>query len=89
MEEPSEVVIGGNVPDAQEPVDFKTRDMQRLTGVKLSAGRMKSILKTLGFEIETAAKATDDIWKITVPSFRRDVTQSADIVEELIRIERL
>ncbi|MEM6626397.1 MAG: phenylalanine--tRNA ligase subunit beta, partial [Pseudomonadota bacterium] len=34
-----------------------------------------------------SASLTDEIWKIGAPSFRRDMAQSADIVEELIRIE--
>lgn len=85
--EASEVVIGGAVPAAQDAVEFKPVDMKRLTGVDMTADRMKEILATLGFGVEKKAKIDDAVWKITVPGFRRDVFQSADIVEELIRIE--
>lgn len=85
--EASEVVMGGAVPEAQEAVEFKPIDMKRLTGVDMTADRMKEILATLGFGVEKKAKIDDAVWKITVPGFRRDVFQSADIVEELIRIE--
>ena len=85
--EPSEIVVAGAIPDAQEPVIFKPRDMKRLTGVDMTAKRMTQILKTLGFEVTPETKLTDDSWKVSVPSYRRDIVQSADIVEELIRIE--
>lgn len=85
--EPSEIVIAGADPAPQEPVAFKPRDMLRLTGVDMTAARMKKILATLGFGVEKSASLKDDVWNITVPSFRRDIAQSADIVEELIRIE--
>ncbi len=85
--EASDIAIGGEEPAAQAPVDFKPRDMKRLTGVDMTAQRMKDILATLGFGVDAKAKLDDAVWKITVPGFRRDVFQSADIVEELIRIE--
>ena len=85
--EPSDVVIAGAVPPAQEPMSFKPRDMRRLTGVAMRATRMRSILKTLGFGVEKGGKLSDESWAINVPPFRRDIAQSADIVEELIRIE--
>ena len=85
--EASEVNVAGSVPEVQGTVDFKPVDMERLTGVKLSTGRMKKIFSTLGFEVPKDVKATDQVWPIKPPGFRRDVEQSADFVEELIRIE--
>ncbi|MDD4774795.1 MAG: phenylalanine--tRNA ligase subunit beta, partial [Eubacteriales bacterium] len=49
-----------------------------LIGVENDAGRMKDILRSLGFEVE------GDM--IRVPSFRADVECGADIAEEIIRI---
>jgi len=85
--EASDIVVGGSEPVAQDAVEFKPVDMKRLTGVDMTAKRMKEILETLGFDVDAKAKLDDEIWKINVPSYRRDVFQSADIVEELIRIE--
>jgi phenylalanyl-tRNA synthetase beta chain len=88
--EPSEVVLAGKAPDGPAPVAFKPRDMKRLTGLDLPVKRMELILRALGFEPVVPPKATHDsetIWATKVPSWRPDIEGSADIVEELIRIE--
>lgn len=88
--EPSEVVVAGKAPDGPAPVAFKPRDMKRLTGLDMPARRMEQILRALGFEPVVPTKAQQDadaIWATKVPSWRPDVEGSADIVEELIRIE--
>lgn len=88
--EPSEIVLAGKVPDGPAPVAFKPRDMKRLTGLDMPVKRMEQILRALGFEPVVPPKATHDaetIWATKVPSWRPDVEGSADIVEELIRIE--
>jgi phenylalanyl-tRNA synthetase beta chain len=88
--EASEVVVAGKVPEGPKPVAFKPRDMKRLTGLDMPAKRMEQILRALGFEPVVPPKAQHDaemIWPTKVPSWRPDVEGSADIVEELIRIE--
>jgi phenylalanyl-tRNA synthetase beta chain len=88
--EASEVVVAGKVPEGPKPVAFKPRDMKRLTGLDMPAKRMEQILRSLGFEPVVPPKAQHDaemIWPTKVPSWRPDVEGSADIVEELIRIE--
>ncbi len=88
--EPSEVIVSGKVPAGPTPVAFKPRDMKRLTGVDMPAKRMEQILRALGFEPVVPTKAqqsADGSWAVKVPSWRPDVEGSADIVEELIRIE--
>jgi phenylalanyl-tRNA synthetase beta chain len=88
--EASEVVVAGEAPAGRPPVAFKVRDMARLTGVTMKPKRMETILRALGFEpiVPTAAQQTsEDVWPTKVPTFRPDVEGSADIVEELIRIE--
>ena len=83
--EASEIVVAGKVPEGPAPVAFKPRDMKRLTGLDMPAARMAEILTALGFE--TSSKGGGDVWPWKVPSWRPDVEGSADIVEELIRIE--
>jgi phenylalanyl-tRNA synthetase beta chain len=88
--EASEVVVAGKVPEGPKPVAFKPRDMKRLTGLDMAPKRMEQILRALGFEPVVPPKAQHDeqtIWATKVPSWRPDVEGSADIVEELIRIE--
>lgn len=83
--EPSEIVLAGEVPGGPAPVDFHLRDMLRLTGVDMPKSRMKEILGALGFKVP--ARSEPGAWRLQVPSWRPDIEGSADIVEELIRIE--
>lgn len=83
--EPSEVVLAGKVPEGPKPVDFQLRDMKRLTGIDMKHSRMTEILHALGFQ--TPGKSDGKTWTLKVPSWRPDVEGSADIVEELVRIE--
>jgi phenylalanyl-tRNA synthetase beta chain len=85
--EPSQILIAGEQPLARPPVTFRTADMARLTGVQMAPGRMKSILRALGFDVSHVPPKAAATWTLGVPSFRPDVEGSADIVEELIRIE--
>ncbi|MBI1340413.1 phenylalanine--tRNA ligase subunit beta [bacterium] len=87
--EPSEVRVAGQAPAAPATVNFRVADMRRLTGVAMDPERMEAILRALGFDPVITAKGRrkQDVWPVEVPSFRPDIEGSADIVEELIRIE--
>jgi phenylalanyl-tRNA synthetase beta chain len=87
--EPSEVLVAGKVPAGPPSVNFKLKDMKRLSGVDMDADRMEEILRALGFDpvVPARKKAAAETWPVEVPSWRPDVEGSADIVEELIRIE--
>ena len=43
------------------------------------------ILEPLGFQVATDDSGRNGRWTVTVPSFRGDVTQEADLVEEVGR----
>ncbi|MAP93377.1 MAG: phenylalanine--tRNA ligase subunit beta [Ponticaulis sp.] len=79
----SEVVVAGAIPAAMPPVQFNLLDVKRLTGVDVKATEMRTIFKDLGFDVEDAGEA----WYLTPPGWRRDMEQSADAVEEIIRIK--
>ncbi len=83
--EASDVIVAGKAPDDPAPVVFHLRDMKRLTGLDMSHKRMTDILHALGFE--APGHSDGKTWTVKVPSWRPDVEGSADIVEELIRIE--
>jgi len=57
-----------------------------LLGMGVAADRCVSILNSLGF---TPRAAGDGIWKVTVPSFRVDVSREVDLIEEVVRIHGL
>lgn len=81
--EASEYQISGAVPNPTPPVQFNVRDMKRLTGVEVKSSDLRRIVKDLGF----IAEDTGEAWYMTTPSWRHDIHQSADIVEEIIRIK--
>lgn len=80
--EVSKPIIAGAALVRTEKVAFQTADVERLTGLSVKTTDMKRMLKDLGFEVEDAG----DGWYLDVPSWRFDVEQSADLVEEIARL---
>ena len=79
----STVTVAGEAPRRVEPVEFFKRDVARLTGLDIKPAAMKKTIKSLGFAIED----TGETWLLKVPSWRFDIEQSADLVEEIARLE--
>jgi len=82
--EPSQIVRAGEPPMPDKIVDYDPGRCEGLAGVAVADDRQQHILQRLGFVVTRG-----DVWKIAVPSWRRDVDGAADIVEEVIRIEGL
>ncbi|MBT2186308.1 phenylalanine--tRNA ligase subunit beta [Sphingobium nicotianae] len=58
--------------------------VEGLAGVSVAPDRQQAILASLGFTVESG-----ETWAVTAPSWRRDIAGTADIVEEVVRIEGL
>ncbi len=80
--EASEIVRAGAPPRLDKAVEYRPERARELAGVDVSEARQAEILGRLGFAVETG-----NPWRIAVPSWRRDIDGSADIVEEVARIE--
>ncbi len=63
-------------------IKFDPHLFEQITGFKISIKEMSKILEDLGFEIKRDKK----YFKLNVPSWRPDISQGVDIVEELVRI---
>ena len=63
-------------------IKFEINLFERISGFKISTKEMIKILENLGFKIKKEKKYL----KLTVPSWRPDISQEIDIVEELVRI---
>ena len=83
----SEVVLAGEIPDAERLVSFDTAQVARLSGLKLSDTEIKVVLKGLGFWM--VGQGGGEPYKVAVPSWRPDIGGAADLVEEVVRIEGL
>jgi phenylalanyl-tRNA synthetase beta chain len=81
--EASTIVVAGAAPAARPPVDFALADVARLTGMALEEAEVDGILTALGF---TSTPAGEGRRTVAVPSWRRDVTGPADLVEDVARI---
>jgi phenylalanyl-tRNA synthetase beta chain len=79
--EPSEIVRAGEPPLTPRTVSYRPARCLELGGLDVPEPRQREILESLGFQVEEG-----ESWTISVPSWRRDVAGSADIVEEVIRI---
>ena len=84
-------ICGGEASkiDIKKIENFKTKTIkfdpqlfERLSGFKISNMEITKILQDLGFKLKKEKKH----FKLTVPSWRPDISQEVDIVEELVRI---
>lgn len=79
--EASDVVLTGDIPAEPAGIGFEPTQVTRLTGMSVSNDDMEKVLTDLGFDVERG-----DRWTVSVPTWRRDATESADLVEEIARI---
>ncbi len=85
-------IAGGSVtslvsdyyPTPVEPmrIDFYPSHLEKLVGIQIPEKTCISILKSLDFH----GDIKKDHITVTVPTFRTDVLQEADVIEEIIRI---
>ena len=73
----------GSPVQPAEPIQFDTRDVKRLLGFDLSAEEIREYLDRLGFALEQ--QGLNEL-RVTPPLWRRDVTLSADVIEEIARM---
>ncbi len=69
---------------AATPVRLRLARLNRVLGTSVPAARIVSILNSLGFRAKRSG--AEGVTSVS-PSFRRDVTQEADLIEEVLRIE--
>ena len=80
--EPMEPVISGEDVFPDTVVEFPLSEVRRLTGLDVEPMIVTAILTRLGFGIS----GKGDVLVVKVPSWRPDVTQKADLVEEVMRM---
>ncbi len=69
--------------DKKNKIKFKTSLFERIAGFKVNDKEITKILTDLGFEI---SKKKLDL-ELKIPTWRPDITQPIDIVEEIVRIK--
>jgi phenylalanyl-tRNA synthetase beta chain len=79
---PSAVTVAGSAPAGERVIDFPAAETERLTGLAVPLADARRVLESLGFKVAGQGARL----KITAPSWRADVEDKADIVEEVMRI---
>ena len=81
--EASKFVIAGQTSQKNKVIDFNIEKFKDLIGISISISEADKILSSLGFKV----KKTKKILKVEIPSWRPDILQDVDLIEELIRIK--
>ncbi|MBK8084979.1 MAG: phenylalanine--tRNA ligase subunit beta [Devosia sp.] len=75
-------VISGEDVFPGTVIDFPLAEVRRLTGLRSTPEQIEAILGRLGFGLE----GSGDRRRVSVPSWRPDVTMKADLAEEVMRM---
>ena len=79
---PSAVVVAGSAEPADRVIDFPLSEVNRLSGLTVPVAELRGALERLGFFIAGQGERV----KVAPPSWRADVQDKADVVEEVVRI---
>ncbi|MEE3294935.1 MAG: phenylalanine--tRNA ligase subunit beta [Pseudomonadota bacterium] len=76
---PGKISVEDNKNFKRKSIKFNKDMVRKLSGVEINEKEIKRILSSLGFSI-------DKSWVVSVPTWRPDIDQDVDLVEEIIRI---
>ena len=81
--EASKFSIVGKISDERKLIDLEPEKFSKVIGFSITSAEIKKILSSLGCSIKTSGKKM----KILPPTWRPDIKEDIDLVEELIRIK--
>ena len=81
----SKINISGDFKIKNRKIKFDTYNFEKLIGFSVSSKDCQKILERLGFKTKIKKQTLD----LEIPSWRPDVNQEADIIEEILRIKGL
>jgi phenylalanyl-tRNA synthetase beta chain len=82
--EPSQITVAGKPEAPERVIDFPLTELPRLAGLEVALPEVRRVLGRLGFVV--AGEGEKVRVRVTVPSWRADVHDKADVVEEVVRI---
>lgn len=77
----TEVVSKAHLP-AINDIELRFARIEKLLGVHIAKEQVTNLLTTLGFTLSESPEG----WLVSVPSYRFDIEQEADLIEEVARI---
>ncbi len=75
--------ISGKKDYKNKSIDLSIEKFKRTIGLTITESEIKKILNSLGFKTKSGKK----IVKVQIPTWRPDINQEIDLIEELIRIK--
>ncbi len=81
--EASKFSVTGKSQVKNKVIQIDSDKFKKVIGIPISSNDTKKILNSLGFKIKTSKKSL----KIEIPTWRPDIHEDVDIIEELIRIK--
>ena len=79
----SKFLISGKNNQKNKIIKFEIKKFENLIGITISANEAQRVLVSLGFK----CKKNKNVLLVEVPSWRPDILQDVDLIEELIRIK--
>ena len=79
----SKFSITGKPKVKNRVIEIDNNKFKKVIGIPISSVEAKKILTSLGFKVKVSKKSL----KVEIPTWRPDVNQDIDIIEELIRIK--
>jgi len=64
-------------------IPLRSQRVSSFLGVKIEANEIEQCMRTLGAKVQGGRGG---IWEVTVPSYRADLSQEADLIEEVARL---
>lgn len=80
--ESSHPIVAGTVPPARDSIAFRPARVAQLGGVHVEPEAMRRMLSAIGCGVS----GQRDVWQVSLPSWRLDITAEHDLVEEVLRL---
>ena len=81
--EASKISITGNIKNKNKPIELKPDRFEEIIGTSITNNEINKILSSLGCSVKLGKNQI----KVTTPSWRPDLIEEIDLIEELIRIK--
>ena len=81
--EASKFSIVGKFKDERKAIDLELEKFSKIIGFSITSSEIKKILSSLGCSLKTSGKKI----KVLAPSWRPDIKEDVDLIEELTRIK--
>ena len=81
--EPSKFSIVGKLKDERKIIDLEPETFSKVIGFKITSSEINKILSSLGCLVKTSGRKM----KILPPTWRPDIKEDIDLIEELTRIK--